>query len=251
MLAAIGPEDAERLFMPFKRLSHHKAQGPGLGLAACRKIIELHGGKIWHETKPGAGARFIFSIPKVQLAEAINVAGQPIPQEKNRGGCEKRIATLLLLVDDDGMALELAQIQLIDINRLQCRVLVAHDGLEALARLRDTEIDLVLLDINMPRMDGFELLERMRVEKFLEYVPVVMCSTSTYQEDISKAKDLGACGYLPKPPDLSRLLALGHTNAKIPESGSSPPLIHQSEFRRGSSPQAFKRFLETENFRLG
>jgi CheY-like chemotaxis protein len=53
-------------------------------------------------------------------------------------------------VDDDEMAIELAQIQLIDTNRLHCKVLVAQDGLEALAWLHNTEIDLILLDINMP-----------------------------------------------------------------------------------------------------
>jgi CheY-like chemotaxis protein len=66
----------------------------------------------------------------------------------------------------------------------------------------------VLLDINMPRMDGFELLERMRTEKLLVHVPVMMCSTSTYQEDISRAKDLCACGYLTKPPDFSCLRSI-------------------------------------------
>jgi CheY-like chemotaxis protein len=66
----------------------------------------------------------------------------------------------------------------------------------------------VLLDINMPRMDGFELLERMRAEKLLDSVSVVMCSTSTYQEDISRAKDLGAHGYLTKPPNFERLRAI-------------------------------------------
>jgi CheY-like chemotaxis protein len=221
----IGPEYADRLFMPFKRLSHHKAQGPGLGLAASRKIIELHGGKIWYETKPGAtGADFVFSIPKALPADAIGVAGQVVTPAKSRGG-ETRIATLLL-VDDDEMAIELTQIQLIDANRLQCKVLVAQDGLEALARLRDTEIDLVLLDINMPRMDGFELLERMHAEK-LGHVPVVMCSTSTYQEDISRAKKLGACGYLPKPPDFGRLRSIleDFTTLEISEVGTRLHLL--------------------------
>ena len=109
------------------------------------------------------------------------------------------------MVDDDEMSVELARMLLIESNRLQCKVLVAHDGEEALARLHDTDIDLVLLDINMPRMDGFELLQRMRDEKILDRVAVVMCSTSNYAADISRAKELGACGYLTKPPDLGRL----------------------------------------------
>ena len=64
----IGKEDAEKLFMPFKRLSRHDMQGPGLGLATCKKILELHGGKIWCETTLGNGASFIFSVPKVEAA---------------------------------------------------------------------------------------------------------------------------------------------------------------------------------------
>ena len=99
---------------------------------------------IWncHFHKPGSVCVTVNSTPLRFICSSPtrrNVAGQPIPQEENRGGGEKRIATLLL-VDDDEMALELAQIQLIDTNCLQYRVLV--DGLEALARLRDTEIDL-------------------------------------------------------------------------------------------------------------
>jgi CheY-like chemotaxis protein len=69
-------------------------------------------------------------------------------------------------------------------------VVVAHDGQEALARFTIQKIDLVLLDINMPRMNGFELLEQMRSENLLDRVAVVMCSTSIYQEDISRAQDL-------------------------------------------------------------
>jgi signal transduction histidine kinase len=225
----IGTEDAGRLFEPFKRLSHHEMRGPGLGLATCRKIVELHGGKIWHETKPGGGANFTFNIPKVKPASASQASGKLSPLAKSRSNGVMQTATLLL-VDDDDMAIELTQMQLIDGNRLQCKVLVARDGQEALVRLHDTDIDLVLLDINMPRMDGFELLERMRAEKLLDRVVVVMCSTSTYQEDISRAKDLGACGYLTKPPDFSRLRAILEKSAtlEISEVGDAVHLLRAS-----------------------
>jgi CheY-like chemotaxis protein len=204
----ISDEDIEKLFQPFKRLSHHDMQGPGLGLATCRKILELHGGKIWYESRPGNGANFIFSVPKVETPHAIQSSGISLPPAKVRNRDESRQIATLLLVDDDDMAIELIQIQLIDGNRLQCKILVAQDGQEALARLHDADVDLVLLDINMPRMDGFELLERMRAEKMLDRVAVVMCSTSTYEEDILRAKELGACGYLTKPPDFSRLKSI-------------------------------------------
>ena len=69
---------------------------------------------------------------------------------------------------------------------------------------RACTFELMLLDINMPRMDGFELLERMGAERMLDRVAVVMCSTSSYDEDISRALALGASGYLTKPPDFPR-----------------------------------------------
>jgi signal transduction histidine kinase len=201
----IGQEDIEKLFKPFKRLSHHDMQGPGLGLATCKKILELHGGKIWCETKLGEGASFVFSIPKAEGAGIIETSETFQPLAKAAGANEIRQVATLLMVDDDDMAIELTQIELIERNRLQCKVLVAQNGQDALVRLRDTDIDLVLLDINMPKMDGFELLERMRAEGLLDHVAVVMCSTSTYEEDISRAKELGARGYLTKPPEFDRL----------------------------------------------
>jgi signal transduction histidine kinase len=203
----IAKQDAEKLFLPFKRMSHHRMQGPGLGLATCRKIVELHGGRIWFETKPNNGTDFIFSVMKAEPAVTAQTSGTPSQLVKHRNEGGQELATLLL-VDDDEMAIELTQIRLIESNRLHCNVVVARDGQEALARLHDTNIDLVLLDINMPRMDGFELLARMRDENMLDRIAVVMCSTSTYQDDISRAEDLGARGYLPKPPDFGRLRSI-------------------------------------------
>jgi signal transduction histidine kinase len=204
----IADEDAEKLFQPFKRLSRHERQGLGLGLATCKKILDLHGGKIWYERASRPGADFIFSVPKIEPPGAIRSPGASSPSANAPNDDGIRPVGTLLLVDDDDMAIELAQIQLIDGYHLECKILVAQDGQEALSRLHEADIDLVLLDINMPRMDGFELLERMRTEKLLNRVAVVMCSTSTYEEDISRASDLGACGYLTKPPDFSLLKSI-------------------------------------------
>jgi CheY-like chemotaxis protein len=223
----ICSEDVEKLFKPFKRLSRHDMQGPGLGLAICRRIIDLHGGKIWCETELGNGTDFIFSIPKIEPPSAIHASGTPLPLATAQKGDENQQIAAVLLVDDNDIDIDLAQILLIERNRLQCKVLVARDGQEALAQLRQTGIDLVLLDINMPRMDGFELLERMRADKLLDRVAVVMCSTSTYEEDILRAKDLGACGYLTKPPDFGqlRLILEKFTTLKILEDNDSHLLL--------------------------
>jgi signal transduction histidine kinase len=211
----ISQEDTEKLFKPFKRLSRHEDSGLGLGLAICKRIVEVHGGKIWCESKPGNGAAFKFTMPKAAapVAPTVSVPSTSLTQAHGDGR-DSPLATVLL-VDDNDIDIELAQLLLIERNRLQCKVMVARDGHEALARLREMNVDLMLLDINMPRMDGFELLEQMRAEKMLDRVTVVMCSTSTYDEDISRSLELGACGYLTKPPEFARLKAIVEKSAKL------------------------------------
>jgi CheY-like chemotaxis protein len=88
--------------------------------------------------------------------------------------------------------------------------MTARDGREALDLIRKTvaggeHIDLILLDINMPRMDGFEMMERLRNDDKLKELPVVMCTGSTYDDDKQRAKSLGAAGYLVKPPSWDQL----------------------------------------------
>jgi len=202
----VDKEDVEKLFKPFQRLSRHDTQGLGLGLAVCKRIVELHDGKICYEAKSGNGATFSFSIPKVAPVPGASVPSLQSARARN-GGRGLQLATCLL-VDDNDIDIELAQLFLFERHRLQCNLLVALDGRQALDKLQKGDIDLMLLDINMPKIDGFEVLAQMRSENLLERTAVVMCSTSTYEEDIFKATNLGACGYLTKPPDFARLKSI-------------------------------------------
>jgi CheY-like chemotaxis protein len=147
-------------------------------------------------------------IQKVEMPRANRAPGVSLPAAKADMDDERRKIATLLLVDDDDAEIELTQTLLIDGNRLQCRVLVAHNAREALTWLRDEEIDLMLVDINMPRTDGLKLLQRIRAEKSLDRVVVVMCSSSTHEADIARARDLGASGYLSKPGDFCQLKAI-------------------------------------------
>jgi signal transduction histidine kinase len=236
----ISEADIEKVFKPFKRLSRHDTQGLGLGLAICKGIVEQHGGKIWCESKSDHGATFKFTLPKAAQPAAPTVSAPAVSSTgAHRDGGQSHPLATLLLVDDNDIDIELAQILLIERNRLQCKVVVARDGHEALDRLQDANIDLMLLDINMPRMDGFELLEQMRAERMLDRVAVVMCSTSAYDEDISRALALGAAGYLTKPPEFSRLRAIVEKSTKLKISEESDALLllraaHQLGTREGA-----------------
>jgi len=212
----INPAYFEKIFEPFKRMTHHEEQGAGLGLAICKKIVESHGGKIWCESQPApaTGATFLFTLSRtLPVHEDHPSASEPLVIDmpaKSNGRVQPKPLANILLVDDSKAFIEITRFELMEHMQLQCNFFVARNGEEALTRLHDgvpgnSSIDLVLLDINMPEMDGFEVLERMRAEKNLKNVSVVMCTGSTYDQDIIRAKALGANGYITKPIEFNEL----------------------------------------------
>ncbi|MFT4076208.1 MAG: response regulator [Asticcacaulis sp.] len=121
----------------------------------------------------------------------------------------ERIANVLL-IDDRRADVELTRVYLQVRDRLQFNLLVANGAKEALSVLqaaahRGESIDLLLVDINMPGMDGFELLEALRRDPALKHISVVMCTGSTYDQDLARARALGAAGYMVKPASLAQL----------------------------------------------
>lgn len=202
-----GVEEAyrEQIFEPFKRATRTRERGLGLGLAICRKIIESCGGRIWYEPAEGGGAAFLFTLPSALPASRSPADVTSQPMAAGNGNMAS-----ILLVEDSDADIELTKIMLLEREQMQCQLLVAHDGFEALAMLQAEEIektgiDLILLDINMPGMDGFDLLRKMNGFDPHRRIPVVMCTTSTYDKDMEKAKSLGAVGYVNKPADLHKL----------------------------------------------
>lgn len=195
----IAPEHAQRIFQPFKRLTHQDACA-GLGLATCEKIVVRYGGSIWCESQPGEGATFLFTLPRTD----DEVEG--VPAHENDGG--NRSLACMLLVDDRPDDLELSRIMLSRQAGLQCRVLTAQDGKETLEILSREPVDVMLLDINMPGMDGFEVLQLMKNDAAMERVAVIMCTGSTYEKDKERSRSMGAVGYIVKPPSFEELRPL-------------------------------------------
>ncbi len=202
----VDARDVERIFQPFKRLNLNE-EGAGLGLAICRKVMTLHNGRIWCEPS-SEGGRFLFNLAKAGAAAqpAFTAADHDKAYMTTPGF---RLANVLL-VDDREADVELTRVLLQVRDRLRFNLHIAHGGREALEMLRRTAergeaIDLMLLDINMPGMSGFEMLEELRQDSGLRDTTVVMCSGSTYHDDLSRAQALGAAGYMVKPPSLEQL----------------------------------------------
>jgi len=204
----VDRKDAEKIFLPFKRLKRNE-DCAGLGLATCRKIIGAHGGNIWCEPSARSGATFCFTLPKVTTVPAVNDRSVIDAAPDTIAASTPSLATVLL-VDDREDDIDLTRYFLFDQANVSCNVRVALDGEQALTILREpkeqgSSADLMLLDINMPGMNGFELLERIRQDRDLQRLPVVMCTGSTYDKDQQRAEALGAVGYLVKPPSFDAL----------------------------------------------
>jgi len=205
--AGISPEYVEKIFLPFRRLTN-QAANMGLGLSICKKVIELHGGSIWCKSAVEQGTTVFFTLPK-----ATATMNETISSDTKNGAQdvpENLPLANILIVDDLESDIELTRVLLIQRAKLQCNLMVAHDADEALRILHAAEeagegIDLMLLDINMPGMDGFELIETLRKYRALRHVAVVMCTGSAYKKDERRAELLGAMGYMVKPPSLDKL----------------------------------------------
>jgi signal transduction histidine kinase len=205
----VSEADRLRIFEPFKRVARTKDRGLGLGLAICKRVVESHGGRIWCEASVGGGAKFVFTIARPGNGDAATpevLLQQPTTTSVASAANDQPVANVLL-VDDSDADIELTRIMLLKEGNLRCNLLIAHDAQQAMAMIgNDPQVaDLILLDINMPGMDGLEFLEHLRADESSRRLPIVMCSTSSYDQDMERAKALGAAAYVTKPTDLAKL----------------------------------------------
>ncbi|XDD47932.1 MHYT domain-containing protein [Leptospira sp. WS39.C2] len=195
----IAEDRLEKIFEPFTQADvsmSRKFGGTGLGTTISKQLVELMGGKIWVESKLGEGSDFYFSLPllKGNLETLIQDKElQPLPNLK------------VLIVDDVKQNVELIQI-LLETNGHQ--VEIANNGLEAFLSFQSNSFDLVLMDIQMPEMDGLEATKQIRIFESnhnLSQTPIIALSASVFEEDKQQAKLAGMNGFVSKPIDVDEL----------------------------------------------
>jgi len=205
--AGIDPRHTHQLFQPFKRLNPGVTRGSGLGLALCKKIIESHQGRIWVESQLGRGTKVSFSLPTLAPSPELREASAP-PEKTVSDPAPDRDLAHVLLVEDNEADVVLTQLLLQETDGLQFHIHSASNGERALQWLTDPShppIDLILLDINMPVMDGFAFLQALRDEPAHAHTPVIMCSTSDEPGDLTKARAFEVAAYVTKPVRLEQL----------------------------------------------
>jgi len=187
----IPEKDLSHIFEKFYRIETSSTQaigGTGLGLSITKYIVESHEGKISVESKVGKGSTFSFTLPNKKC------------QVKRR---EQGLIKKILIADDRCEVVELVKVALEGENY---QILSSSDGREALEKIRKMKPDLILLDIIMPKMDGFEVLENLKNDSKTKDIPIIMLTAKGQKVDKQKGKDLGALDYIIKPFSPSHLL---------------------------------------------
>ncbi|HEY8490607.1 MAG TPA: ATP-binding protein, partial [Dehalococcoidia bacterium] len=197
----IPPQEQERIFRRFYQVRQappgRRYGGLGLGLAICRGIVEAHGGRIWVESQPGKGTAFTFTLPLLAAeAEPAPEAARPAARLVQRERKQQ-----ILVVDDDVQTVRLLTTSL---KPLGFTVVPARTGEAALELIQLQPPDLVILELSLPDMTGFDLCRQIRQ---LSGVPVLVLTAREGVEDKATALDLGADDYLTKPFSVTELAA--------------------------------------------
>jgi signal transduction histidine kinase len=166
----IAPADVERIFEEFSQVEGHlqkAAKGTGLGLPLSRRLAELLGGELWCESEPGRGSTFYLSTP-IELTGAI----RPQASDARR--------KILIVDDDETFRYVLRQI-VAEMDTFD--IVEATDGEEGLQRIRELRPDLVMLDLQMPKQDGFAVLQALQAEAATAAQAVIVCTSLQLDRD--------------------------------------------------------------------
>ncbi len=200
----ISKTDMPRLFQPFVQLDSRLARqhaGTGLGLSLVSKMMELHGGGVSVESEVDGGSRFTVSFPLASLAAetqtentAAKNGGQKITLRQ-----PDETSPIVLLAEDNERSIGLFT----DYLEMQgYRSVVARNGLEAVRRAKEETPDIILMDIQMPEMDGLEAMRHLRAERAFANVPIVAMTALAMPGDRERCFTAGANEYLIKPINL-------------------------------------------------
>jgi two-component system CheB/CheR fusion protein len=195
--AGITPEMLARLFQPFMQADTTLVRskgGLGLGLSLVKGIVELHGGDVRAcSGGPGRGAELVVRLP---LEPAVGA------EPRQDGPSLERRRRRVLIIEDN---LDAAESMRAVLELAEHEVTMAHDGPEGLAKARELCPEVVLCDIGLPGLDGFEVARALRSEEAFQGTYLVALSGYAQPEDVSRATSAGFDLHMAKPPNLQKI----------------------------------------------
>ena len=205
----IDPDDQQKLFQPFVQIDsalNRQYVGTGLGLVLVKRIVELHGGSVAVSSVLGAGSTFHVDLPLLHLA--TSTAGSidsPPSSEISCLSTPSRSAPLILLAEDNEANITTVSSYLMAKGY---RVMIARDGLEAVDMAMTADPALILMDIQMPVMDGLEAMRNIRTTSIPVNLPIIALTALAMDNDCERCLEAGADRYVSKPVTLRKLVLM-------------------------------------------
>ncbi len=205
----ISEEDMEKLFKPFVQLKSglaREATGTGLGLALVAQMARLHGGSVSVTSKPGVGSRFTIVLPwepalMPDTIERMKITGKfrAIKQQD-----AQKQPTILLIEDTKEVTMMITDY--LEMNGF--KVISAQDGADGLTQAKLSHPDLILMDIQMPRMNGIEATQKLRSEAEFKHTPIIALTALAMPGDRERCLAAGMDEYISKPVNLHALVKI-------------------------------------------
>ncbi|MGI6647891.1 MAG: response regulator [Bacillota bacterium] len=244
----IGKGDLTNVFEKFRQVGDtltDKPKGTGLGLAICRQIVEYHGGQIWVESEPGKGSNFSFTLPigqetgkKVRTFNVDNLVKHLRDHVTTvTPGLAEGQRSILVVDDDINIRALLRQ----ELEAVGYQVREAKDGVEAIVQVKKEKPDLIVLDVMMPKMNGFDVAAVLKNDPDTVNIPIVILSII---EDQGRGYRVGVDLYFTKPINTEELLkAIG---LLISQGGSKKKVLVVDEDE--STVKTLSEVLETKGY---
>ncbi len=209
----IPQEELETLFKPYQQGKAAKslnAEGTGLGLALTKSLVELHKSQLQVSSHPGKGSRFFFALKVAVTKETYGFERDEVTTTEY---FDQKKAEEIKAIPKDGLLIQVVDDDVINrqvvksyLEPADYQIIEAQDGFEALRQLEAQKPDLILLDIMMPQLSGFEVCSQIREKYSMQELPIIFLTAKTQVRDLALGLSIGGNDYLNKPFQKEELL---------------------------------------------
>lgn len=248
----MNEEELKKIFKPFYQASENKP-GTGIGLSIVKGIVEAHHGQINVTSQPGHGSSFMITLPQKQenlsAEEEENQADNPlpediIPEQNATASMSQKVLPIMLIVDDNEDMLNFLSSHF----QASYTIVTAVDGVDALNKLKEQEVALIISDWMMPNMNGIDLCKAVRNNQLTSHIPFILLTAKTDTEAKITSMNCGADAYIEKPFSLQYLEAciknLLELRLQLRQKFSQMPTVSINSI---AANQSDKVFLEKMN----